>query len=379
MKRIHSFVLLFAVSFFIASCELQDEVTSSVNTEQIKIKHFTKDVSFPTIVSNNYTTTNTTSSERVENLPTNSNLDFLEFKTKEDFRTFASMPALKIGFIQDWKAAYNKFYSLEDEINTIFYNYDNLLDNVEKKYENSSNIDANTEKEIDEQIENLLKPYSFISYKKEDGIDRKTYAIGFDYLLNKDGIVKVEGKIYQYSYDFVKVIGDGDMSKISLLNQINETNEGLNIYVNKVWHNKEEGSPTGRIENQLSSCTSTKDNYRTIAYEEQAIEYDYRYSEGFTHYFIKLRSLKKKTLWWGNHKTGFLRSQGSFTAAFTGGITPTYTSAVYTGTYHTWYTPLYSSGLVRGLTDNQFRASVFVISSNHTASGKNGTGCSFGK
>ncbi len=378
MKFIRFSVLSLLTLFFATSCELEEEIPSSVNTEQLEIKYFTKDISFPTVVKNTYTTTNTVSSERTENTPTKLNTDFLEFETKEDFLRLTSMPAIKKGFIQDWKAAYNNFYCLDDEINRIFDNYDLFLDQIEEKYQVTSNIDAITEKEIDNQIENLVKPYPFITYSKESGIDRKTYAIGFDYLLNKDGIIKAEGKIYQYTYDAVKIIEDGDASKIQLLNQTNETNEALGIVVNKVWHRAKE-NPSGRVENQLSSCTSTKDRYRTIAYEEQTISYDYQYSEGFSNYYIKLRSLKKKTFWWGNHETGFLRSQGSFTAAFTGGITPTYTSTAYTGTYHTWYVTLYSSPLVRGLTDNQFRASVFVISSNHTASGKNNTGCSFGK
>ena len=44
------------------------------------------------------------------------------------------------------------------------------------------------------QIENLVKPDPFITYSKESGIDRKTYAIGFDYLLNKDADFNPEPK-----------------------------------------------------------------------------------------------------------------------------------------------------------------------------------------
>jgi len=81
-----------------------------------------------TTIKNSYTTTNSASSERVENIPTKLNTDFLEFKTREDFLRLTSMPAIKQGFIQDWKAAYNDFYCLGDEINRVFYNYDLFLD-----------------------------------------------------------------------------------------------------------------------------------------------------------------------------------------------------------------------------------------------------------
>lgn len=69
----------------------------------------------------------------------------------------------------------------------------------------------------------------------EDGIfTTNIYRIDLAPLVNKDGIVKVGDMIFQYSYDYLKIIEDGDESKINLLSAITETDKELRIYVDKV-------------------------------------------------------------------------------------------------------------------------------------------------
>ncbi len=377
MKFIRFSVLSLLTLFFATSCELENGVTRSVNTEEIKVKYFEHDLSFPVIIKNNYTSTPLKGNERVENKPNQSSLDFLGFKTKTDFVAFLAMPAQKENFMTDWKRKYDKFYSLEDEINSIFNSYDNLLDEVEKNYPNESDISDEVENRIDKQIESLISPYSFISYKKENGIDRKTYSIGLDYLLNKDGIVKIEGQIYQYNYNTIKIIEDGDASKIAFLTQTNQTNESLGIQVIKIFHEQIERN--GRTEGNISSCTSTEGKYRTIAYEESSYGYDFNRQLGKIDYHIKLRSLKKKTFWWGNHDTGFLHTEGSYSGTYTGNATVNYSMPAYTGTHDTRYHYFFYTEGLDGLTPTQVGFLSYITSSNHTASGKNNTGCSFGK
>ena len=67
-----------------------------------------------------------------------------------------------------------------------------------------------------------------------------TTAAGHDMLsfLNEDGIIKVDGKIFLHKRDVVKVITDGDDSKLQYLGEIESNNEKLGIIVLNNLQNK---------------------------------------------------------------------------------------------------------------------------------------------
>ncbi|MDJ1467688.1 hypothetical protein QNI19_12575 [Cytophagaceae bacterium DM2B3-1] len=61
-----------------------------------------------------------------------------------------------------------------------------------------------------------------------------TYRTDIASVINKDGIVKVGGILFQYSYDYLKVITDSNIEKIKQLPYISKTDESQNIVVTKV-------------------------------------------------------------------------------------------------------------------------------------------------
>jgi len=67
-------------------------------------------------------------------------------------------------------------------------------------------------------------------------------------LINKNGLVKVAGHLFQYNKDNIKIIMGGDESKISMLANVNETNKKLKIVVNPITRKwvDQSSSPEGR-------------------------------------------------------------------------------------------------------------------------------------
>lgn len=59
----------------------------------------------------------------------------------------------------------------------------------------------------------------------------KIYLPLLSVVVNKKGIVKVGNAIYKHGFDNIKIIKDGDESKIDLLDKINQTDKNQNIEV----------------------------------------------------------------------------------------------------------------------------------------------------
>lgn len=88
----------------------------------------------------------------------------------------------------------------------------------------------------------------------------------YAYLINADGIVQIDGKIYQLKKDKIKVIADGDASKIGLLKSTDTASKELQIEVSEVIGTSKVIEDTGR-KMANTSCEDINDNYRLIAYE----------------------------------------------------------------------------------------------------------------
>lgn len=128
----------------------------------------------------------------------------------------------------------------------------------------------------------------------------------YAYFVNVDGIVQIDGKIYQLKKDKIKVIADGDASKVGLFKSTNKTSKELQIEVSEVNRTSKVIEDTGRKMSN-TSCTSTVDNYRLIAYEEVGSGPEVSYCGHNIYYYYTLRSLKKILGTWQNHKTDYLR------------------------------------------------------------------------
>lgn len=378
MRKITCVFSLLILFVSVSSCELleKDVTTSSVSDKMVEMGYL--DIKAPRVVENQYSTSSSTANGRVDSKK-NENYNYLEFNTLADFFAYSNAGNNEI-VMKEWKNTYKNFYSLEDEINMVFYSYDNLLNQVENNYPKIELVTPDIEARVDKNIDDLLAPYSsFIRYNKEEGIERKTFSIANDYLLNKDGIVKIGEDIYQFSSDNIKMIKEGDVSKISSLPSINQTNESLGVYVFPV--DRGNSSSNGRTDAfySLSSCSNEKSGCKVIAYEEEQLSYNSVYGIAVIQYQIKLRSLAKRAFWWGNKDTGLLDTKGSYYAAFNPVQTPTvtYDMPPYSGLKHTHYHQLASLyTAVSSSSAAQLAAEVY--SSNHTASGRENTTCNFG-
>jgi hypothetical protein len=129
--------------------------------------------------------------------------------------------------------------------------------------------------------------------------------------VNSDGIVKIGNEIYQFKKDYVRVITDGSVSKISLLKNLTTDKNGIEVYpVSR----QRKLSNSGRTQAN-SSCQNTNGSYRLLAYEDWVGAYlpggNCGYGVFLENYYLTLRSLKRILGTWQNHQTGSLRSEGS--------------------------------------------------------------------
>lgn len=82
----------------------------------------------------------------------------------------------------------------------------------------------------------FIRQHSHLFEMTEDGLitGMKIFHSEIARLVNKDGIIKVAGHIFQYNSDNIKIILQGDESKIALLESTYASNEDLGIIVNPV-------------------------------------------------------------------------------------------------------------------------------------------------
>ncbi|NJN77029.1 MAG: hypothetical protein HC803_00780 [Saprospiraceae bacterium] len=56
-------------------------------------------------------------------------------------------------------------------------------------------------------------------------------------IFNHQGIIQIGNHIYKQDYDYLKIITDGDISKLKMLGDVKESNKDLAIEVHPVIHN----------------------------------------------------------------------------------------------------------------------------------------------
>ncbi len=198
----------------------------------------------------------------------------------------------------------------------------------------------------------------------KNGIDMKVTVDAMAYLVNVDNLVKVGNQIIQYNYDDIKIIENGDVSKVATLSTTKVT--AGNVFVGKVERtsnliSKEVKTKGGRTEyTSVASCDSRDNTWNSggsylhpdavIAYLE---EISYRCTVcpppplsigghyNTYHAQIKLRSLSN--YWpfgWYNYTTYNLHSEGTVVISWQ--PTGFYEDEI-TGINQTYSTPSYSS------------------------------------
>ncbi len=153
------------------------------------------------------------------------------------------------------------------------------------------------------------------------GIDMKVTIDAMAYLVNANNLVKVGNQIIQYNYDNIKIIENGDVSKVASLGNVKATSSS--VFVGKVERTsklasdeiKQQGGRTEELINK-GFCDSRNVNrswnWRVLAYVEEVKTY---YSTYYTDaMYLKLRSLEYYgSFWswgWSNAPTTYLMSNG---------------------------------------------------------------------
>ncbi|AEI48526.1 hypothetical protein [Runella slithyformis] len=163
-------------------------------------------------------------------------------------------------------------------------------------------------------------PHTFF-YSLEEGIELNLTSTEMSSVLNKDGIVKVAGKIIQYSKFNIKIIEDGDPTKIALLDKINQTDKSQGITVNPI-NFKSSGQKNSKVSKVAYSYTRSCENatgsplqYRVIVYEEA-----YDFNDGVLRYWVgnyRVRTLRRGAFGaWYNHATRSQNGSVNFTPSF---------------------------------------------------------------
>jgi hypothetical protein len=112
-------------------------------------------------------------------------------------------------------------------------------------------------------------------------------------IINKEGIVKVDGKYYQYTKDYLKVILNGDKSQFERLGKIQTSEDG--IFVSKI-RTESKTFVDGRQQEFLTGCFAvapSPEKYALKAREHYTIIYD---EFSFTELVFEVRVITTTTL-----------------------------------------------------------------------------------
>lgn len=253
--------------------------------------------------------------ESVSKISPNSITNFLVFDTREEYHSAIQKLS---------RASYADLHAYEKQNN--FVSMRTML--KEAEYEDAKNHEqeiAQSEgiRKTAHKTPNIIKenPTTFL-YSPDEGIQLNLTNLDLASILNKDGIVKVAGKIIQYSKWDVKIIEDGNPDKIALLNKITQTNKELGITVNPINFRSNSNKNAKLAYSYTRSCegaTGSPAQYKIIVYEEA-----YDFDDGVLRYWVgtyTIRTLKRGFLgYWYNHAT---RSQyGSVNVSYTSNPSP---------------------------------------------------------
>jgi hypothetical protein len=245
---------------------------------------------------------------------------FLEFANQDDFlSTIKNLKEKGEQSLNLWEKQ-RDFISIRSIREQYIASLTQLIDNLGKEEKNlSPKAKQDLSSKIVTDLNTSLKiHHGLISFTQEGGIELRITNYDYGYVLNANGIVKIGKSIYQFTEDYVRIIVDGDISKIPLLLNLFSSGDTNQIIVQKIKKIvKQSPYQSGRVEDFSESCTGTNGDYRLILYEEYTswcANYIYPYCVSETcNYQMKFRSLKKNWLgFWLDYSTTNLYGNGSY-------------------------------------------------------------------
>lgn len=160
---------------------------------------------------------------------------------------------------------------------SIRFLFEKAVDEDEVYFEELENME---EEEVTAKYPNGVKPHSsyvlnnaeLFNFHEEGWFEPKTPISRLNKVLNKDGLVRIGGKIVEYSSNAVKIILDGDEKKIPLLDNVSESQFENSIRVDIITFSTREIIPPANNAKiysypydktwQVNTCTKREDRYR---------------------------------------------------------------------------------------------------------------------
>ena len=255
--------------------------------------------------------------------------NFLSFEDIEEFeKKILDVQDMDSTELVKWEDAHN-FYSLRRISIDIELEERALL----KEYEDYSIEEL---MKMPEKHSDMFNEFNGLFIEKQFDDSTFFYDLDIDnnnysYLVNKDGLVEINGDIYQFKAETTKIIIGGDKSKISLLSSTNETDPINNIKVIRKDIPKANNGFT-------RSAYKTRHVYKVILYSDFIQSYNQSTKQYASYYKIRVRSLQKHFgLYYCNYTT-HLKTETTCEGNFTEGYTLRYINGAfrYIPDYRQW-------------------------------------------
>lgn len=276
MKKL---IALLIPLIFALSCEQYDDAENFLTTDQI-------------LGNNEYTVYN----------------GILTFRNKEAFKKLNEELASKTtGQLIEWESQ-NNFKSLRSLHEEAIQREEVYLQDMAAKYPNNTTL---TRKELGytKFSQDFIDKGLFVVNEFET-LDMNVTAPHFGSIVNVDGVFRMGDNIIMPQLKTVKILKNGDASKLTMLKNASTSDETRGIQVNEITRNtfKKSESETARTNSETwTSCSNVNDGYKLVVYEEiyngNVYPDEIPCYGGETSYWLGFRSLKKILGTWQNHKT----------------------------------------------------------------------------
>lgn len=274
-----------------------------------------------------------------------------EYDTPEEFlAAIESTSKMSASQLQEWEQK-KGFISLKSIYKDILKEENKIFDAEEALIESSPELAKTLKHQFSDLFE---KNNQFVKYSKNFGYYLDIPNEDFAGLINENGIARIGEALYQYKESTIKVIKDGDESKIALLSKITTGTSTDNIEVKRVQQsgiNSKNARPHGPGSFMREDVWDAAGQHLLIAQVETSVQ-AYTQIAGTAQWvsrvatYIRSRHLKQR--WWGlsNFNTTDYSLSGNIRV--TSFIYPTYGG----GTFNTALDTAISEGAFDGNSAN---------------------------
>ncbi len=241
--------------------------------------------------------------------------DFISVNSAESLTTILqSMARMSSKELDSWESR-NGFVSLRSILNKAVEEETKYFDELEAIGEKNLRIE-----EVKQHADYVLENARYFKFHEEGWFELNIANKELAPLLNKDGIIVIEGQARKYTMDALFVADDGNTHVLKNVQVQKDLPHGVQEYkVNHIRKELNENAKTVTASFSVNSCTGTKDRYRVRLYEDVSSYFigpsgTQRFA--LTH-FITAKSFRK-TIWgWDrNFATGALAATVSYQATW---------------------------------------------------------------